>query len=95
MGRIAEHIGKSEVNRLFAVFMGEYEAFVVSGFAYNVHGGAFAVSYAADIVDMAFINHHTHSFLTFIAYYLFVGECAVADRQIVDVDTSACRFNQL
>ena len=78
-GRAAKHVLHAEVDRAHAVFVFKYETVVACGLAHNVEWSTLAVGDLADMVDVFFLNHHTHALLRLIADNLLERERGVAN----------------
>ena len=85
-GCLAEHVVHGQVDGFHPVGLTEYEAVVAGRLAHYVEGGALAVGYLTDAVNIFFVDDDTHALLTLVTYDFLGREGGVAHRELVHVD---------
>ncbi len=72
LGRVAEHIGHSQINSGFAVFAAEVQTMVIRSLAYDVQRSAFALGYPLYERYVFRVDYKSHALLALVAYDFFI-----------------------
>ncbi len=94
LGRAAKHVVHAQVDGLHAVGLLKDEAVVAGALAHYIEGGALALCYLVNVVEVFLMSHKAHALLRLVAYDFFRREGGVAHGQLAHVDVAASVFYQ-
>ena len=94
LGRMTEHLGHVEVERLHAVALPEAEVGVARGAAHHIQRGTLTLGDALHMVEMLLVNEQSHALLALVGDNFLGAQGLVADRQLGHVYLAATLLHQ-
>ena len=95
LGRGAEHIRQSQINRLVSPCLFEGQVHILRGASYDIHRSALTLSDACDALYIFALDEQSHTLLTLVADDFLGGKGLVSDGEGAEVKVSACRLHEL
>ena len=95
LGRVAEHLGHVEIERLHAIALDEGEVGVARGLADHIHRGTLALGDLRHMGQVLLVDEQSHALLRLVGDNLLGAQRLVADGQLGHVDLAATLLHQL
>ena len=94
LGRVTEHLGNVEVERLDAVALDKREVGIARGLTDHIQRRTLTLSNLTHVFNVFLVNQQSHAFLTLIGNDFLCRERLVTDGKLRHVDSSSALFNQ-